>query len=159
MIRSPDFASGSSVLLPEWRPRSRKHPDRAAGSWPCRAAVGSGLAQTQTLLFSLGLRTIQNPGGCFYDVVNDRLAGGFSIREQARKLGAGVLKLALCVPGGGLENGHCLVAIVTEDASSVRHSTGPDQYDAFVWFDETRAVTPLPTRVTTGEVETYPFGL
>jgi len=34
-----------------------------------------------------------------------------------------------------------------------------DQYDAFVWFDETHAVKPLPTIVTTGEDETYPFGL
>ncbi len=34
-----------------------------------------------------------------------------------------------------------------------------DQYDAFVWFDTTQAVTPLPTAVTQGEDETYPFGL
>jgi hypothetical protein len=34
-----------------------------------------------------------------------------------------------------------------------------DQYDGFIWFDETRAVTPLPERVRAGEDETYPFGL
>jgi erythromycin esterase-like protein/predicted phosphoribosyltransferase/predicted alpha/beta-hydrolase family hydrolase len=34
-----------------------------------------------------------------------------------------------------------------------------DQYDAFVWFDQTRAVTPLPARVVAGEDESYPFGL
>lgn len=34
-----------------------------------------------------------------------------------------------------------------------------EQYDGFVWFDETRAVTPLPEQVSGGEDETYPFGL
>jgi protein-L-isoaspartate(D-aspartate) O-methyltransferase len=33
------------------------------------------------------------------------------------------------------------------------------QFDAYVWFDETRAVTPLPTEPQKGEDETYPFGL
>ncbi|MFC3075767.1 protein-L-isoaspartate(D-aspartate) O-methyltransferase [Shinella pollutisoli] len=34
------------------------------------------------------------------------------------------------------------------------------QFDAYVWFDETRAVTPLPTRAESGRVpETFPFGL
>ena len=35
----------------------------------------------------------------------------------------------------------------------------PMQFDAWVWFDETEAVTPLPTEVREGEDETYPFGL
>ena len=47
----------------------------------------------------------------------------------------------------------------TERWSHYSHASLPDQYDAFVWFDETRAVTPLPTHVTAGEDETYPFGL
>jgi erythromycin esterase-like protein len=35
-----------------------------------------------------------------------------------------------------------------------------DRYDAFLWFDESRAVTPLPTRrVDTHEPETYPSGV
>jgi putative phosphoribosyl transferase len=34
-----------------------------------------------------------------------------------------------------------------------------DQYDGFVWFDDTTAVTALPTQVSAGEEETYPFGL
>jgi erythromycin esterase-like protein len=34
----------------------------------------------------------------------------------------------------------------------------PRQFDAYVWFDETRAVTPLPGRTEPGE-DTYPFGL
>ncbi|HZZ89422.1 MAG TPA: erythromycin esterase family protein, partial [Caulobacteraceae bacterium] len=35
----------------------------------------------------------------------------------------------------------------------------PEQFDAYVWFDQTTAVTPLPTRPRTGMPETYPFGL
>lgn len=34
-----------------------------------------------------------------------------------------------------------------------------DQYDAFVWFDESRAVTPLGHERPHGAPETYPFGL
>ena len=33
------------------------------------------------------------------------------------------------------------------------------QFDAWVWFDETTAVTPLPGETRPGEEETYPFGL
>ena len=33
------------------------------------------------------------------------------------------------------------------------------QFDAWVWFDETTAVTPLPGEQRPGEDETYPFGL
>ncbi|MBS1165099.1 MAG: Erythromycin esterase [Proteobacteria bacterium] len=47
----------------------------------------------------------------------------------------------------------------TERWSHYTHATLPDQYDAFVWFDETSAVVPLPIKVTGGEDETYPFGL
>jgi erythromycin esterase-like protein len=35
----------------------------------------------------------------------------------------------------------------------------PRQYDGWVWFDETKAVTPLPGEQRPGEDETYPFGL
>jgi len=34
-----------------------------------------------------------------------------------------------------------------------------EQFDAYVWFDETTAVTPLPTAQRPGVPETYPFGL
>lgn len=47
----------------------------------------------------------------------------------------------------------------TERWSHYSHAVLPDQYDAFVWLDETRAVTPLPARVRLGEEETYPTGL
>lgn len=35
----------------------------------------------------------------------------------------------------------------------------PQQFDAYVWFDQTNAVTPLPTRVRKGAGDTWPFGL
>jgi protein-L-isoaspartate(D-aspartate) O-methyltransferase len=35
----------------------------------------------------------------------------------------------------------------------------PLQFDAYAWFDETTAVTPLPTRARPGVDDTYPFGL
>jgi erythromycin esterase-like protein len=47
----------------------------------------------------------------------------------------------------------------TERWSHYSRASLTDQYDGFVWFDETRAVIPLPTRITAGEDETYPFGL
>ena len=33
------------------------------------------------------------------------------------------------------------------------------QFDAYVWFDRTRAVEPLPARPRAGVPETWPFGL
>lgn len=47
----------------------------------------------------------------------------------------------------------------TERWSHYSSASLPDQYDAFVWFDRTQAVVPVPTGVTGGEDETYPFGL
>jgi erythromycin esterase-like protein len=35
----------------------------------------------------------------------------------------------------------------------------PRQFDAYVWFDETKAVNPLPGEQRPGDEETYPFGL
>ena len=46
-----------------------------------------------------------------------------------------------------------------ERLSHYAYASLPDQYDAFVWFDQTHAVTPLPAMVTACEDETYPFGL
>lgn len=47
----------------------------------------------------------------------------------------------------------------TERWSHYSYASLSDQYDAFVWLDETTAVVPLPTQVATREDETYPFGL
>jgi hypothetical protein len=35
----------------------------------------------------------------------------------------------------------------------------PQQFDAWVWFDETTAVAPLPTAHGEGPRDTWPFGL
>jgi erythromycin esterase-like protein len=47
----------------------------------------------------------------------------------------------------------------TERWSHYSEAILPRQFDAWVWFDETRAVTPLPGEQRPGEEETYPFGL
>ncbi|HYW16441.1 MAG TPA: protein-L-isoaspartate(D-aspartate) O-methyltransferase [Allosphingosinicella sp.] len=47
----------------------------------------------------------------------------------------------------------------TERWSHYSESVLPNQFDAWVWFDETEAVTPLGEEPRGGEDETYPFGL
>jgi erythromycin esterase-like protein len=48
----------------------------------------------------------------------------------------------------------------TELASHYAESSLPRQFDAFVWFDESAAVTPLgPEHAREGVPETYPFAL
>jgi erythromycin esterase-like protein len=51
----------------------------------------------------------------------------------------------------------------TERWSHYSEAILPKQFDAYVWFDETRAVTPLPGELRPGErrevEDTYPFGL
>ncbi len=51
----------------------------------------------------------------------------------------------------------------TERWSHYSEAILPKQFDAWAWFDETEAVTPLPAELRPGEAagveETYPFGL
>jgi len=47
----------------------------------------------------------------------------------------------------------------TERWSHYAEATLQGQFDAFVWFDETEAVRPLPGEQRPGGGETYPFGL
>jgi protein-L-isoaspartate(D-aspartate) O-methyltransferase len=47
----------------------------------------------------------------------------------------------------------------TERWSHYAQAILPLQFDAWVWFDETHAVTPLGPEPQAGEDETYPFGL
>jgi protein-L-isoaspartate(D-aspartate) O-methyltransferase len=47
----------------------------------------------------------------------------------------------------------------TELASHYFDASLPNQFDAFVWFEQTRAVTPLPATTRAGVPETYPFGV
>jgi erythromycin esterase-like protein len=46
----------------------------------------------------------------------------------------------------------------TELLSHYFEAVLPEQFDAFVWFEETQAVTPLAARSAKGAAETYPFG-
>ncbi|HUJ36852.1 MAG TPA: protein-L-isoaspartate(D-aspartate) O-methyltransferase [Hyphomicrobium sp.] len=47
----------------------------------------------------------------------------------------------------------------TELASHYFQAVLPRQFDEYIWFDETQAVTPIATRDLEGMPETYPFGL
>ncbi|HEY8563866.1 MAG TPA: erythromycin esterase family protein [Beijerinckiaceae bacterium] len=49
----------------------------------------------------------------------------------------------------------------TERQSHYFEAVLPEQFDAYLWFEETRAVTPLPgpAEARSGEDETYPSGL
>ncbi|PUB12432.1 erythromycin esterase family protein [Yoonia sediminilitoris] len=47
----------------------------------------------------------------------------------------------------------------TERASHYSYADLSSQYDAFVWFDRTNAVSPLAALTNVAEDETYPFGL
>jgi erythromycin esterase-like protein len=47
----------------------------------------------------------------------------------------------------------------TERWSHYAEAVLPRQFDAWVWFDQTKAVTPLPGEQLPGEDDTYPFGL
>jgi erythromycin esterase-like protein len=47
----------------------------------------------------------------------------------------------------------------TELASHYFDASLPKQFDGYVWFEETHAVTPLPVPERAGVPETYPFGL
>lgn len=47
----------------------------------------------------------------------------------------------------------------TELASHYFQAVLPRQFDEYIWFDETRAVSPLPTVDLAGMPDTYPFGL
>jgi protein-L-isoaspartate(D-aspartate) O-methyltransferase len=48
----------------------------------------------------------------------------------------------------------------TEVASHYFHASLPQQFDEWIWFDETHAVEPLPVRADADKLpETFPFGL
>ena len=47
----------------------------------------------------------------------------------------------------------------TERLSHYFDAVLPEQFDAYIWFDETKAVTPLTADAGHGMPETYPFGL
>jgi protein-L-isoaspartate(D-aspartate) O-methyltransferase len=41
----------------------------------------------------------------------------------------------------------------------ISRSNLPQQFDEYVWFDETRVVAPLDTAEIKGLPDTYPFGV
>jgi len=47
----------------------------------------------------------------------------------------------------------------TELQSHYFQAVLPQQFDEYIWFDETKAVTPLKTEEIEGFPDTYPFGL
>jgi protein-L-isoaspartate(D-aspartate) O-methyltransferase len=47
----------------------------------------------------------------------------------------------------------------TELASHYFQAVLPRQFDEYIWFDATKAVTPLATHDLEGMPDTYPFGL
>jgi protein-L-isoaspartate(D-aspartate) O-methyltransferase len=47
----------------------------------------------------------------------------------------------------------------TERASHYFQAVLPEQFDEYIWFDETSAVTPFETHTLEGVPETYPFGV
>ena len=47
----------------------------------------------------------------------------------------------------------------TELASHYFQAHLPRQFDEYVWFDDTHAVTPLDTEEIKGLPDTYPFGV
>jgi protein-L-isoaspartate(D-aspartate) O-methyltransferase len=47
----------------------------------------------------------------------------------------------------------------SERQSHYFQSVLPSQFDEYVWFDQTTAVTPLKTQALEGVPDTYPFGL
>ena len=47
----------------------------------------------------------------------------------------------------------------TELASHYFDAHLPKQFDGYIWFEQTRAIRPLPTEPKEGLPETYPFGL
>lgn len=47
----------------------------------------------------------------------------------------------------------------SERASHYFHSRLPQQFDEFIWMDETHAVTPFETAELAGLPDTYPFGI
>jgi putative phosphoribosyl transferase len=47
----------------------------------------------------------------------------------------------------------------TERSSHYSEASLPERFNAYVWLDESCAVTPLAGEVIKGEEDTYPFGL
>lgn len=70
----------------------------------------------------------------------------------------------LCGPKGlGKERLERAIGVIyrpeTELASHYFRANLPQQFDEYIWFDDTRAITPLDTALVKGLPDTYPFGV
>jgi len=70
----------------------------------------------------------------------------------------------LCGPAGlGKERLERAIGVIyrpeTEMASHYFRANLPQQFDEYIWFDSTRAVTPLDTTELKGLADTYPFAV
>jgi protein-L-isoaspartate(D-aspartate) O-methyltransferase len=70
----------------------------------------------------------------------------------------------LCGPEGlGKERLERAIGVIyrpeTEMASHYFRANLPQQFDEYIWFDDTHAVTPLDTSEVSGFPDTYPFGV
>ena len=70
----------------------------------------------------------------------------------------------LCKPAGlGKERLERAIGVIyrpeTELASHYFRASLPHQFDEYIWFDDSRAVTPLETAEIKGLPDTYPFGV
>ena len=70
----------------------------------------------------------------------------------------------LCGPAGlGKERLERAIGVIyrpeTELASHYFRASLPQQFDEYIWFDDSRAVTPLETAEVKGLPDTYPFGV
>lgn len=94
----------------------------------------------------------------------DSYEHAFRLTGQARSLtewrGPGKRELAEALRESLLERA---IGVVyrpeTELSSHYFEAVMADQFDAFVWFEQTTAVTPLGHEKPHGAPETYPFGL
>jgi erythromycin esterase-like protein len=59
----------------------------------------------------------------------------------------------------GMVEEHAAALAFAEFLSHYFEAVLAEQFDAYVWFEETHAVTPLPAGRPHGAPETYPFGL
>lgn len=100
--------------------------------------------------------------------VRPSLSGSYEQLCHATRLARFTLRLRdrgeLCGPKRlGKERLERAIGVIyrpeTELASHYFQAKLPQQFDEYVWFDDTRAVTPLDTAEIKGGPDTYPFGV
>ncbi|HEU5219782.1 MAG TPA: erythromycin esterase family protein [Gemmatimonadales bacterium] len=100
--------------------------------------------------------------------VRPALRGSYEEIVHASGLGAGFLPLGPRAPAALVdaltpERLERAIGVIyrptTERESHYFGASLPQQFDEYIWFDETTAVTPLPGPSEAGVPETYPFGL